>query len=156
MKRILSIMICVFALFAFTACGGGGASGGGGEGSGNSEPAKADVSYEEIDLDLTAMSDTVMYSVVTDMANNPEEYMGRTIKMTGAFASMYVEEQGKTLYACLIQDATACCSQGLEFEPTEKPDESLEQGSEITVVGVLDSYVEDDVTYCTLRNAVLL
>ncbi len=150
MKKILSIMICVFALFAFTACGGGDASGGG------SEPGKADVSYEDIDMDLTAMSDTVMYSVVTDMANNPEEYMGRTIKMTGSFASMYVEEQGKTLYACLIQDATACCSQGLEFEPIEEPDESLEQGSEITVVGVLDSYEEDDVTYCTLRNAVML
>ncbi len=150
MKKILSIMICVFALFMFTACGGEESSGG------NSEPEKADVSYEEIDMDLTAMSDTVMYSVVTDMANNPEEYVGRTIKMTGAFASMYVEEQGKTLYACLIQDATACCSQGLEFEPTEKPDESLEQGGEITVVGVLDFYEEDDVTYCTLRNAIIL
>ncbi len=153
MKKMLSIMICVFVLFAFTSCGGEDTSG---EGSESSEPAKADVSYEEIDLDLTAMSDTVMYSVVTDMANNPEEYMGRTVKITGAFASMYGEDQGKMLYACLIQDATACCSQGLEFEPTEEPDESLEQGDEITVVGILDFYEEDDVTYCTLRNAVMM
>ena len=150
MKKILSIMICIFALFAFAACGGGDASGG------SSEPEKADISYEDIDMDLAAMSDTVMYSVVTDMAENPEEYMGRTIKITGSFASMYVEEQGKTLYACLIQDATACCSQGLEFEPTEETDDSLEQGSKITVVGVLDTYEEGDVTYCTLRNAVML
>ena len=150
MKKKLSIMICVIMLFAFTACGGGDASGG------DSEPEKADVNYEEVDLDLTAMSDTVMYSMVLDMEENPEEYLGRTVKMTGSYASMYSEEQGKMLYACLIQDATACCSQGLEFEPVEEPDESLEQGTEITVVGVLNSYEEYEVTYCTLKNAVML
>ena len=150
MKKVLSITICLLTLVAFTACGGEASSGG------NSVPEKGDVSYEEIDVDLTAMSDTVMYSVVTDIATKPEEYKGKTVRIKGIFEAMYSEEQEKLLYACLIQDATACCSQGFEFEPTEELDGSLEGGDEITVVGLLDYYEEDEVTYCTLRNAVML
>ena len=143
MKKILSIMICVFALLALTACGGGGSGNG-------------DASYGKVDVDLAAMSSTMAYSAVVDMSENPQEYKGKTVRIKGDFASMYGEQQGKMLYACLIRDETACCTQGLEFEPTEKPADSLEQGSEITVAGVLDSYEEGDATYCTLKDAVIL
>lgn len=143
MKRILSLVIVAFALFALTACGDSGS-------------VKGNANFEKIDVDLTAMSDTVMYSMVIDMDENPGEYMGKTVKMTGDFASIYDEELGKTFYACQIQDETACCSQGLEFEPTEKPDDSLKDGSKISVAGVFDTYDEDGVTYCTLRDAVIL
>ena len=61
--------------------------------------------------------------------------------------------------SCIIQDATACCAQGIEFELADKrtyPDDYPEIDEEICVVGVFDTYKEGEYTYCTLRNAKLL
>jgi hypothetical protein len=53
-------------------------------------------------------------------------------------------------------DATACCSQGIEFELTDDyvyPDDYPEDGGDICVVGTFDTYEEDGFTYCVLRDA---
>ena len=70
------------------------------------------------------------------------------------------EYNGARLYACIVQDATACCSQGLEFEMAEElvyPDDYPDPGTEITVVGTFDSYKEEIdgnyYIYLVLKNA---
>ena len=86
----------------------------------------------------------------------PENYVGKTVKMDGMFTYYYDEANDKYYFACIIMDATACCSQGIEFEPSEDftyPDDFPEDGGDICVVGVFDTYEEDGFTYCTLRNA---
>ena len=58
--------------------------------------------------------------------------------------------------ACIISDATACCSQGIEFVLTDEytyPDDYLKEGEKICVIETFDTYQEGDYTYCTLRNA---
>lgn len=61
-------------------------------------------------------------------------------------------------HACIIQDATACCAQGIEFvlrgDP-QYPDGYPQEGDIITVVGSFDTYQEGQYLYCTLRDAVL-
>ena len=45
----------------------------------------------------------------------------------------------------IIQDATACCAQGMEFVLTDEysyPDDYPDEGSEITVMAVFDTYQE--------------
>ena len=37
----------------------------------------------KVDVDLTALSSTMVYSEVFNMLNTPENYVGKTIKMTG-------------------------------------------------------------------------
>ena len=62
-------------------------------------------------------------------------------------------------YACLIQDATACCAQGIEFELNETydhPEDYPSEGEEVIVEGVFDTYMEKGYTYCTLRDGVLI
>lgn len=62
-------------------------------------------------------------------------------------------------FTCIIQDATACCAQGIEFVLTDDyiyPDDYPKADEEICVSGVFDTYMEGDYTYCTLRNAKLL
>lgn len=110
---------------------------------------------EGIDVDLTILSSTVVYSEVYNMMYLPEEYIGKTIKMRGMFSSYHDEDKDKYYYACIIQDATACCAQGIEFEleGEHSPEDYPDEGQEVTVEGVFDTYVEDDYTYCTLRNA---
>ena len=76
--------------------------------------------------------------------------------MDGLFAYYRDEATGKYYFACIIQDATACCAQGIEFVLTEDytyPDDYPEVNAEICVVGVFDTCQEGNCTYCTLRNA---
>ena len=110
-----------------------------------------------IDVDLTVLSSTMVYSEVYNMMTKPDDYIGKMVKMAGPLASYHDEASGKWYYACIIQDATACCSQGIEFELAGKtaPDGYPADGSDICVIGVFDTYKEGENTYCTLRNAEL-
>ena len=115
-------------------------------------------STEGIDVDLTLLSSTMVYSTVYDIVYFPENYLGKTVKMQGIYTHYHDDTTDKDYFACFIQDAAACCSQGIEFELSDDyvyPDDYPEEGDIVTVSGVFDLYEEDGFTYCTLRNSVL-
>lgn len=117
------------------------------------------VNNENYEIDLTTMSANMVYSQVFCMVMEPDEYIGDTVKMNGTFVHIYDEEKDKHYFACIIRDATQCCAQGIEFEPTDDyvyPDDFPEEGGEVCVTGVFDKYSDDGNNYLTLRNAVLL
>lgn len=137
MKKIISI-IMIAATVLFAGCG-----------SSNTENTT-------IDIDLTEMSSTMIYSEVLNMMTTPDDYIGKTIKMAGNFSIYEDPESGNIYYACVIQDATACCSQGIEFKlkgDYKYPDDYPELGTEIAVTGVFHTYNEGEYTYCELENA---
>ena len=112
---------------------------------------------DSIDVDLTTLSSTMVYSEVYNMITTPDDYLGKMVKMQGQFAVYEGEE--RNYYACLIADATACCSQGIEFVVQDNrayPGDFPELGTEITVVGTFDTYQEGEYTYCQLIDATLL
>ncbi|MBR2780044.1 MAG: hypothetical protein IKD81_01315 [Eubacteriaceae bacterium] len=114
---------------------------------------------EGIDVDLTVLSSTMVYSEVSNMLQYPEEYIGKTVKMDGIYAYIHDASTGNEYYVCIIQDATACCSRGIEFVLTDDyvyPDDYPEVNEEICVVGVFDIYEENGYMYCTLRDAELI
>ena len=84
------------------------------------QPVTAEMAFVNgengIDIDLTVLSSTMVYSFVYCMVTTPEEYRGMVVKMSGVSASSHNEETGMDYYGCIIQDATACCSQGIEYE----------------------------------------
>lgn len=111
-----------------------------------------------VDLDLTALSSTMVYSEVFNMMMAPEEYEGKTIKMDGVCNVYQDPETGKTYYACIVQDATQCCSQGLEFVLDESQYEASdypENGDEIVISGDFSTYTEGEYQYITILNSVL-
>ena len=111
---------------------------------------------DTVDIDLTVLSSTLVYSEVYRMMMSPEDFIGKKIKMSGQYVVIFDEGTGKYYHACIISDATACCSQGIEFELTNSytyPDDYPEEGADICVIGTFDTYEEDDYIYCTLRNA---
>ncbi len=121
--------------------------------------SKTDDDSVSVDVDLTALSSTMVYSEVYNMVTAPENYIGKTVKMDGLFAHYHDAATNNDYFACIIQDATACCAQGIEFVLTDDytyPDDYPEIDDFIRVVGVFDTYREGDYTYCTLRNAKLL
>ncbi len=110
------------------------------------------------DVDLSVLSGTVVYAEVYNMTTAPEKYIGKTVRMRGNFSVYRDEITGKTYFACLIPDATACCSQGIEFVLAgdhSYPEDYPQLSEEITVSGVFDTYLENGYVYCQLVNAVL-
>ena len=125
----------------------------------SSSANKAPSKPEKVDLDLTTMSSTMVYSEVFNMVTTPENYIGKTVKMRGTYMYYYDEKPDHYYFFCLISDAMACCSQGIEFSLTKDyhyPEDYPKPDDEITVVGVFDSYEEEGNTYCILRNARLV
>lgn len=116
------------------------------------------------DVDLTKLSSTMIYSEVYNMMSEPDNYLGKSVRMNGQFALYQAtDEEGKPIpdqiyFACFIADATACCLQGLEFILAGEhvyPDDYPELGAEITVPGTFETYDENGYMYCHLIDAVL-
>ena len=62
-------------------------------------------------------------------------------------------------FSCIVPDATACCSSGIEFELKDSykyPDDYPPEGAIIQVLGEFDSYKDGEYRYYTLRNAELV
>lgn len=111
----------------------------------------------DIDIDLTRLSSTMVYSEVYNMMSNPDEYIGKTIRMDGNLAVYKYPE--RNYYTCIIQDATACCQQGMEFlwkGDHKYPEDYPNEGDGIIVTGIFDVYYEDQVKYCQLKDATLV
>lgn len=106
-----------------------------------------------VDVDLTLVSDTVVLAQVSDMLTNPDQYMGKTVRMEGTFNSVENPATGRVYRTCLIADAMACCAQGFEFVLTG--DDYPSQGDPIRVVGTFGTYEEEGDLYCQLEQAVL-
>lgn len=102
----------------------------------------------KVDLDLSAMSGTVVYAEVYNIVYSPSSYLGKTMRIKGSYAENYYAPTGKTYSYIVIADATACCSQGLEVELNGKSSPSY--GDEIIVTGVFTSYEELGKTYYTV------
>ncbi len=127
--------------------------------SADSDVSEAAAASEGIDVDLTQLSSTMVYSEVFTIMMKPESYIGKTMKMRGLYSYFHDAMTDKDYSACVIQDATACCAQGIEFVLTDDykyPEDYPEIDEEITVTGVFDSYQEGEYTFYTLKNARLL
>lgn len=129
----------------------------------NGEDGEKDNGQEDsgVDYDLTQMSKDMVYASIWQLMMYPEEYVGKTFKMSGIYYSSYYEPTGQYYYYCLISDAAACCAQGIEFiweDGSHKyPDEYPEETSEIVITGTFETYQEDNDPnlYCRLNNATL-
>lgn len=124
-------------------------------------PAPADnIKYPELDydaeVDLTKLNSNMIYSEVSAMVNTPDKYIGKKVKMNGTFDVYTDIKTGKYYYSCLIKDATACCSSGIEFlwkGEHKFPDDYPAVGTPLTVGGVFETYPEGDKVYCRLKDA---
>ncbi len=121
------------------------------------EPQNAD----DVDYDLTVMSSDMVYATVYQMMTDPGIYIGKTFRMDGLYQASYYEPTKQYYHACVIQDATACCAQGMEFVWGDGshvyPDEYPEINTRVTVQGTFEAYSEagDSNLYCRLKDATL-
>lgn len=154
MKIILSILLCL----CLTACAETGKN------QENTSTSQTEIQQEvktknsSVDVDLTALSGTMVYAEVYNMMTSPDDYIGKTVKMTGSFYVYTDPNTGENYYSCIITDALACCAQGMEFVLAGEynyPEDYPELESEITVTGEFQAYEKNNYYYLSLINAVL-
>ena len=107
-------------------------------------------SASKVDIDLTRMSSTMVFSEVSNILLNPEDYVDKTIKMEGEMAVYPNQDRSGYYYTVIVADATACCAQGLEFvleNGSLNREDYPEPGTQISVVGKGETYDEDGVEY---------
>ena len=119
--------------------------------------------YEMIDIDLTTMNATMVYSQVNNMLSSPYDYVDKIVKIEGPFVPFDSTNPDYCYPAILIRDATACCGSGMEFLLYGVPRCSKEGGNgyplyneEATIVGVFKTYYEGSSLYVHLVDAIWL
>jgi len=110
----------------------------------------------DVDIDLTVLNSQMVYAQVSDMMDNPDNYIGKTVRMKGTIA--YVEDDGVMYFACFIKDAQQCCQQGIEFVRSGDyvyPDDYPELNTPIMVEGTFTVYEDDGYLYASLYDATM-
>ena len=177
MKKLFCLLLIAMALCSLAACGREKDKGAAAADSADNQAPESSVSQKQpaekkseskpaaseptqstdgVDVDLTRLSSTMVYSEVYNMMYAPDDYIGTTIKMTGQFVYYENPDTQAQYFTCIIGDAMACCSQGLEFVmegDLAYPDDYPELGAEITVIGEFQSYEENGMTWYHLVNA---
>ena len=182
MKRIFCLLLSACMMLPLCACGKGREKDAGNDTLSSNEEASASAesiptpkeqetseeseqpqaSSNGVDVDLTVLSSTMVYSEVYNMLyNDPAHYLGKTVKARGTFSIYQLVTDGvlqpdPVAYACIIADAAACCAEGMEFVLKDNlayPDDYPEPGAEITVIGEFQSYEENGMTRYHLVNA---
>ena len=123
------------------------------------ESGDASGTSENVDVDLTILPSNIVYSEVYNMMCAPSGYVGKTIRMDGRFTVYHDDATGNDYFACINQDAAACCSQGMEFVlkgENKYPEDYPEMGDLIEVQGVFGSYMENDFEYYALMDATMV
>ena len=143
-KTVLLLAACLCLLLACSACSGG-------------ETTEAAAKPQQtVDLDLSVLSGTFVYAEVYNLMAEPQDYMGKTIKIRGIYSVFQEPSTGVVYHACVIPDATACCMQGIEFVwggDHVWPDDYGEEGGTVTVTGRLESYLDGGITYLHLVDS---
>ena len=103
-----------------------------------------------VDVDLTILSGTMVFAKLNSMMENPDDYLGQTIKIRGPYDAFLYERTGVFYTYVLIEDNAACCLQRLEFILSGQntfPDDFPERETMIELEGVFESYDEQNQTY---------
>ncbi len=182
MKRVFCLLLAACMMLSLCACGKDSEKDAGNDTLSSNEEASAptesiptpkeqetseeseqpQASSNGVDVDLTVLSSTMVYSEVYNMLyNDPAHYLGKTVKARGTFSIYQLVTDGvlqpdPVAYACIIADAAACCAEGMEFVLKDNlayPDDYPEPGAEITVVGEFQAYEENGMTGYHLINA---
>ncbi len=148
-KGILLLLLCAVCV-VLSACSSSTAA------PGKTAPTAAPLT---VDLDLSKLSGTVVYSQVYNMMYDPDAYLGKVIRIAGYYSAYEDKECGVVYHACIIPDATACCAQGIEFIRGGEhrwPDDYPAEGTDIIVTGILETYAEDGMRYLCLADSELI
>jgi hypothetical protein len=109
---------------------------------------------QNVDIDLTELSDIMAEAEINNMIMQPEKYLGKTVKIKGIYF-ISASNEGDVFHLVLIPDSTGCCFQGFEFIWSGDHSE-FKEGDEIEVTGVYSEYETEDSIYSFIKADVVI
>ena len=128
------------------------------------EPSQPQAGAGDVDVDLTTLSSTMVFAEVSSLVYDPIPYLGQRVRMEGIFSvdHAYTMEGevdlSQNYFYCIIEDALACCAQGLEFSLAGDyayPEDYPAEGDTIRVVGTVEFFEVNGFRHLRLGDAVL-
>ena len=116
MKKLICALILALAVSSLTALG-------------LAEP-------QAVDLDLSAMPASIAYAQALSMQREPNECLGRMVRISGIFNYSEARQCG----VVIIADTTGCCETSMDFSCADEiryPEDYPPLYSRFTVAGVL-------------------
>jgi hypothetical protein len=97
---------------------------------------------EEPVVDLTALGSVMRFAEITNINNNPDDYLGRVIRVGGLYVNFFDQEANQYYHFVIIMDEGGCCTQGFQFRVAKgasSPESFIEEMTEIEIVGIYQS-----------------
>jgi hypothetical protein len=69
----------------------------------------------DIDIDFTALSKTLIQAEILRIEMNTESYLGKTMRMSGRYDPA-VRESGELVHFLILVEGDECCQMGFEFK----------------------------------------
>jgi len=103
---------------------------------------EADSSADEVDIDFTSMSDTMVGPLVINMFTAPDGFVGQRVRMSGLYEFHAV--QGYTFHLLTVVEGDGCCDAVMfEFQlndETEMQEGVLQNGTNLEVTGTIRQF----------------
>ena len=138
MKKVLPAVLILCLFCAFMA------------GCGNSPETRGGSKPDGGTVDLTVLSETMLSAEIYNIASSPKDYVGKTVKIRGAYFVSFYEETGLYYHYIITKYGDSCCQEGLEFiwnGDREYPGDYPEERETVEATGVYGSYEELGRTY---------
>ncbi|MDO5022913.1 MAG: hypothetical protein Q4E07_06210 [Eubacteriales bacterium] len=104
-----------------------------------------------IDYDFSRQSVTMVYGFMYDVLTNAENYVGKSLKLTGSYMP-YNAEDGNTYHFLLVYDDAACCELAIELLPTKGSDIAFPKSGDIMQAeGLVDICNDAGTRFVALR-----
>lgn len=91
MKKTIAILLALVLALSFVACSKNSDKNENSNSKPTTKTSETTTEEKSVDLDLTELSSTVVYSEVYNMLIKPDDYKGKIIKMKGQF-NQYTDE----------------------------------------------------------------
>jgi hypothetical protein len=111
------------------------------------------LSDTQVDVDLTTLNATMLSAYVTNIHVNSSDYLGKSIKVSGLYNSIYLALTDSYFHYVITLDGDECCQEGFEFifdSDYFDPDDYPPMRSYIEVIGILDTHTEFGYAYARL------
>lgn len=134
MKKNKLIVLVLAACVFFTACGA----------SGTAPGLDSDVDY-----DLTQVNENVLFAQIGAMYGNPEDNIGKTVRVRGFFATIYDAASDTRKFVINIPDKNMCCQQTVEFiwaGEHEYPADYPAEGKQVEITACFAQYDDNGTT----------
>lgn len=112
----------------------------------------------QIDLDLTPMSQTMIYGVMFDVIASPERYAGQHMRLPGEYSVFKDAVTGEVEHTIIFFDSSGCCEVDMRFTLDETytyPQDYPRSGRKMVLVGELIVEGEGKDAVCRIENGML-